>query len=457
MTSARDASTATRARRVPVTGAWRAGDHPGAGSSPTSAPLAARGRRRAAGRARSRTRPGARSTPARDNAVLVLHALTGDSHVAGPAGPGHPTPGWWDGLIGPGRAARHRPLVRRRAQRARRLPGHDRPGVRRRRTAGRGARASRTSPSATRSRSRPRSPTSSASTAGRAVVGGSMGGMRALEWAVGAARTGSQRLLVLASTPYATGRPDRLVRAAAARRSGPTRLPRRRLLRRRARRRPAPRARRRPADRARHLPLASPSSNQRFGRARAGRRAPARRRRPLRGRVATSTTTATSSPRRFDAEHLRGAHRGDEPPRRRPRPRRRRPPRCGRITRAARRSRRSTATGSTRCGCSSEIADGDPGPRCALRVIESPYGHDGFLIETGAVAELLGGLLERLTVPGPLRRRRSSSSRARSPAQAGCQRRVQRRTRRRRPRPPTGSRRSRRCARGRRPRRASAR
>jgi homoserine O-acetyltransferase len=41
---------------------------------------------------------------ARDNAVLVLHALTGDSHVSGPAGPGHPTPGWWDALVGPGRA-----------------------------------------------------------------------------------------------------------------------------------------------------------------------------------------------------------------------------------------------------------------------------------------------------------------------------------------------------------------
>jgi homoserine O-acetyltransferase/O-succinyltransferase len=38
------------------------------------------------------------------NAVLVLHALTGDSHVAGDAGPGHPTPGWWDGIVGPGRA-----------------------------------------------------------------------------------------------------------------------------------------------------------------------------------------------------------------------------------------------------------------------------------------------------------------------------------------------------------------
>lgn len=36
------------------------------------------------------------------NAVLVLHALTGDSHVVGAAGPGHVTAGWWEGLIGPG-------------------------------------------------------------------------------------------------------------------------------------------------------------------------------------------------------------------------------------------------------------------------------------------------------------------------------------------------------------------
>jgi homoserine O-acetyltransferase len=40
--------------------------------------------------------------PARDNVVMVLHALTGDSHITGPAGPGHPTPGWWDGIAGPG-------------------------------------------------------------------------------------------------------------------------------------------------------------------------------------------------------------------------------------------------------------------------------------------------------------------------------------------------------------------
>ena len=36
------------------------------------------------------------------NAVLVLHALSGDSHAEGPAGPGHVSPGWWATLIGPG-------------------------------------------------------------------------------------------------------------------------------------------------------------------------------------------------------------------------------------------------------------------------------------------------------------------------------------------------------------------
>jgi homoserine O-acetyltransferase/O-succinyltransferase len=36
------------------------------------------------------------------NAVLVLHALSGDSHAAGAVEPGHPSPGWWGTLIGEG-------------------------------------------------------------------------------------------------------------------------------------------------------------------------------------------------------------------------------------------------------------------------------------------------------------------------------------------------------------------
>ena len=42
--------------------------------------------------------------PDSSNAILILHALTGDSHVVGPADAGHPTAGWWQDSIGPGAA-----------------------------------------------------------------------------------------------------------------------------------------------------------------------------------------------------------------------------------------------------------------------------------------------------------------------------------------------------------------
>jgi len=44
-----------------------------------------------------------RLAPDASNAVLICHAWTGDSHAAGPAGRGHASPGWWDAMIGPGR------------------------------------------------------------------------------------------------------------------------------------------------------------------------------------------------------------------------------------------------------------------------------------------------------------------------------------------------------------------
>ena len=85
---------------IPASGGWREGDHPG--------------ERRFAELGSFDLELGGHLPDVRvayetwgelnadaSNAVLVLHALTGDSHVVGPAGPGHATAGWWDGLIGP--------------------------------------------------------------------------------------------------------------------------------------------------------------------------------------------------------------------------------------------------------------------------------------------------------------------------------------------------------------------
>jgi homoserine O-acetyltransferase len=90
---------------IPATGAWRPGDDPG---------------RRQFARA-FETRPRVLEAGGRlsnvdiayetwgtldataSNAVLVLHALTGDSHAAGPATRGHRQAGWWDAMVGPGK------------------------------------------------------------------------------------------------------------------------------------------------------------------------------------------------------------------------------------------------------------------------------------------------------------------------------------------------------------------
>ncbi|GAA3519356.1 homoserine O-acetyltransferase [Aeromicrobium panaciterrae] len=84
-----------------VTGAWREGDPPGRRRFLDLGPLLLE-----SGATLPDVRLAYETWGAYDghNAVLVLHALTGDSHVSGPAGPGHPTPGWWSDLVGPGKA-----------------------------------------------------------------------------------------------------------------------------------------------------------------------------------------------------------------------------------------------------------------------------------------------------------------------------------------------------------------
>jgi len=42
-------------------------------------------------------------SPARDNAILVEHAWTGSAHLAGKNSPDDRKPGWWDPIVGPGR------------------------------------------------------------------------------------------------------------------------------------------------------------------------------------------------------------------------------------------------------------------------------------------------------------------------------------------------------------------
>jgi homoserine O-acetyltransferase len=92
--------------RLPASGAWRPGDHPGRRKFLTIArerPLALEG----GGALRDVTiayETWGELADDAGNAILVCHALTGDAHVAGRIGPGHSQPGWWDDLVGPGRA-----------------------------------------------------------------------------------------------------------------------------------------------------------------------------------------------------------------------------------------------------------------------------------------------------------------------------------------------------------------
>jgi homoserine O-acetyltransferase/O-succinyltransferase len=187
---------------IPVTGAWREGDDPGRRRFADLGDLVLETEARLP-EVRVAYETWGTLSPARDNAVLVLHALTGDSHVVGDTGPGHPAPGWWDGLIGPGlgidtdRWFVVAPNV---------LGGCQG-------TTGPASSASDGKPHGSRFpyltvRDQVACEARLADALGidrwALVAGGSMGGMRALEWAVSLPDRVA-RLLLLATTAYATG------------------------------------------------------------------------------------------------------------------------------------------------------------------------------------------------------------------------------------------------------------
>jgi homoserine O-acetyltransferase len=92
---------------LPPSGAWRPLDHPGRRrfvALPGDRPFVTEGGGMIHGGVEIAYETWGTLNADASNAVLVCHALTGDSHAAGPLVDGHATAGWWDALIGPGKA-----------------------------------------------------------------------------------------------------------------------------------------------------------------------------------------------------------------------------------------------------------------------------------------------------------------------------------------------------------------
>jgi homoserine O-acetyltransferase len=89
--------------KPPATGAWREGDPPGDRKFVSIGKLVLEHGDEIP-HARIAYETYGTLNAAKDNAILVLHALTGDSHLAGEPGPGHPTGGWWEDIVGAGKS-----------------------------------------------------------------------------------------------------------------------------------------------------------------------------------------------------------------------------------------------------------------------------------------------------------------------------------------------------------------
>ncbi|MDX2378063.1 homoserine O-acetyltransferase [Microbacterium sp. LRZ72] len=187
--------------RPPATGAWRDGDPVGDRRFAALGTFVTEN---------SAELPGARLayeswgelSPARDNAVLILHALTGDSHVRGEAGPGHPNAGWWSDIVGPGAAIDTDRLFVVAPNMLGGCQGSTGPAT----IAADGYEWATRFPYLT-VRDQVRAQAHLADLLGierwAAVIGGSMGGMHALEWAVGLPDR-VERAAIIAAPPLTT-------------------------------------------------------------------------------------------------------------------------------------------------------------------------------------------------------------------------------------------------------------
>jgi len=86
--------------RPAATGAWRDGDSVGDRQFAPLPTITLESGRELSGAQIAYETWGEPANPA----ILVFHALTGDSHAVGPSSKAHPTEGWWGGIIGPGLA-----------------------------------------------------------------------------------------------------------------------------------------------------------------------------------------------------------------------------------------------------------------------------------------------------------------------------------------------------------------
>jgi homoserine O-acetyltransferase len=328
-----------------------------------------------------------RLAPDGSNAVLVCHAWTGDSHVTGTADAVRRTPGWWEGVVGPGLALdtdRHYIVGVNVLGGCQGSTGPASPHPEDGRPYG-----SRFPVVTVRDMVRVQRSLADHLGVARwlSVVGGSMGGMQALEWAIMYPKRVASIIPVCACTEAtaqqiawtAIGR--RAIRLDPGWRGGdyydapPG---------------GGPHAGLGVARRIAHATYRSePEINLRFGRkAQPGEQ-------PLagRGRYAVESYLdhqADKLVRRFDANSylvLTEAMNSHDVGRGR-----------GGTAAALRRVTARTAVAAIDSDrlypvpLNREIAEGVP-TVLPLRVINSPYGHDGFLIETEAVAEVLAELL----------------------------------------------------------------